>query len=217
MKRREGFGYLSLSLLAFMGLGIEVPYAFLIEPVLYKAPIRGWTTVQYIIHWVITCVTWGLIAFALIRISKVKLGFDLFASGGKVRIWRWVCAAGLVLFSLGMSYAEWNGFKIAKEFQNNGLLKFVFQHIYYAFEIALVVLILVFAQKGSEILFRKENIPYGGIFLAATWGLAHTFTKGSTRVGLVMASASIMYGLVYLLLNRDIRKVFFILYIMFVV
>ena len=40
--KKRGWGLLSLGLDAFAGLGLEVVYAFLLEPLLYGASMEGW-------------------------------------------------------------------------------------------------------------------------------------------------------------------------------
>ena len=122
-----------------------------------------------------------------------------------------VCIVG----SLIISYMSWNGSKVIKEFYANGLIKFIFQYIYYFFETILIVFILIFGQKAFETWFHKENIPYGGIIVAITWGVAHFFTK-DILTGLICIISGLAFGSVYLLVNRDIRKAFPILWIMFV-
>lgn len=52
-------------------------------------------------------------------------------------------------------------------------------------------------EKAFEIWFNKENIPYGGIMLATTWGLAHIFTKGNVSVGLLSALGGFEFRIVY--------------------
>lgn len=215
-KNVKGIHYLSLALLAFLGLGIEVLYAFCIEPLIYKKQMSDWTGTQSIIHWIITCITWGLITYLLIRYAKAKYRFDIFAHKGKMKVWQWICVVLCIVLSLTLSYWDWDGFKVVKEFRYHGLLNFTFQYIYYIVETALFSLIIIFAQKAFELWFKKENIPYGGIILAATWGLAHIFTKGSLSVGLLSALGGFSFGIVYLLVNRDIRKTFLILLIMFI-
>lgn len=42
--------YFSLGLTAFGGLGMEVVYAYFLEPFVYGAPMQEWTPVQTIIH-----------------------------------------------------------------------------------------------------------------------------------------------------------------------
>lgn len=212
----KGINYMCLVLFAFAGLGIESIYAFLLEPIIYGHQMADWNVLQYIIHWIITCITWGIITYLIVDVSKRSYGFDIFKTEGKIKMWQWLCVILCVIFSLCVSYLDWNGFKVVKEFQYNGLLKFVFQYIYYVFETALFTLILVYGQKAFEVWFKKKNIPYGGIILALTWGLAHIFTQGSISVGLLSALGGFTYGVVYLLVNRDIRKTFPILLIMFI-
>ena len=120
-----------------------------------------------------------------------------------------------MIASLVWSCLDWNGMKVVREFNANGPLKFVFQYIYYCFEVMLVLLIIVFGQKSFEKCFRNRNIPYGGMLAAVTWGIAHFFTKGSsTGIGIMISALA--FGCVYLLVNRDIRKAYPIIWIMFV-
>lgn len=60
-KNVKWYVYFFLGLCAFMGLGIEALYVYLIEPVLYGHEMGQWTTTQIIIHWILTCITWGLV------------------------------------------------------------------------------------------------------------------------------------------------------------
>ena len=211
----KGFDYLSLALYAFGGLGIEAIYAFLLEPMIYGKQMADWTVSQNIIHWVVTCITWGIITWLIIRYSKQKYGFDIFVRENKMKFWQWLGVVLCIVFSITVSYMDWDGFKVVKEFEKKGLLKFIFQYIYYVFETALFTMILVYAQKAFEVWFKRKNIPYGGIILAVTWGFAHIFTKGSTTVGLMAALSGFTFGIVYLLVNRDIRKTLPILFLMF--
>lgn len=214
MKKATGFDYLSLALLAFGGIGLEVLLALVIEPFIFGAQMGEWTVFQNILHWIVTCIVWGTVGIALIREAKKKYGFDLLAKGEKVATWQWGLIVVFVIGSLFVSYLDWNGSKVIKEFYANGWLKFIFQYIYYVFETFLIVLILIFAQKAFETWFKKENIPYGGIIVAVTWGLAHIFTKSLTT-GIICAISGLAFGSVYLLVNRDIRKTFPIIFVMF--
>lgn len=215
-KEVRRINYFSLGLYAFAGLGIEAIYAFLLEPFIYGSTMKNWNTSQNIIHWIITCITWGIVTFVIINYSKREYEFDIFEKKEKMKAWQWIGVIVCIILSLYISYQDWNGFKIIKEFQNLGVLQFIFQYLYYLFETILFMLILVYGQKSFEIWFRKENIPYGGIILALTWGLAHIFTKGDVRVGLLSGLLASAFGVVYLLVNRDIKKTFLILFIMFV-
>ena len=79
----------------------------------------------------------------------------------------------------------------------------------------LVTLILIFGQKAFEQWFNKINIPYGGIIVAFTLGLCHFFTKDITT-GIITMISGLAFGSIYLLVNRDIKKTYLILWIMFV-
>jgi len=205
-----------LALGAFAGLGIEALYAFLLEPLIYGRQLSDFTTTENILHWIITCITWGIVAFLLVYIAKNKAGFNIFAESTKLRVWQWIVAVGFVVFSFVINWVNWNGFKCLIEFQANGWLKFIFQYIYYLFETVLFTLIIVYGQKAFEKWTKQKNLPWGGILCAITWGVAHIFTKGSVIVGLLSALSGFTFGVLYLLLNRDIKKTYIFLFLMFV-
>lgn len=215
MKKATGIDFLILALLAFAGLGLELLLAFAIEPVLYGASMREWSDLQNILHWMFTCILWGGTSLVLFWLAKKKYGFDLLQRGDKMAVWQWLLVAAFVVMSLVISYIDWNGSKVVKEFYANGPVKFIFQYLYYIFETFLFMLILIFGQKACEKWFRREAIPYGGILVAMTWGAGHFFTK-DIWTGIVCMIAGLAFGSVYLLVNRDVRKAFPILWLMFV-
>lgn len=215
MRKITGVNCIILAMSAFAGLGLEVLLAFGIEPMIYGAPINQWTDLQTVIHWTVTCILWGAVSWSIIRFAKKKYNFDIFQRGNKMAVWQWLLIVLFVAGSFILSYIEWNGSKVMKEFYANGLLKFIFQYIYYVFETILVMLILVFGQIAFEKWFHKQNIPYGGMIVAITWGIGHFFTKDIVT-GIVTMIAGLAFGSVYLLTNRDIKKTCPILWIMFV-
>lgn len=214
-KKVTGWDFFWLGMTAFGGLGLEVLYAYLLEPLLYGGPMESWNTGQTIMHWIITCITWGIVSYLLILDSKKKYGFNIFATAEKMAKWQWVSVVFCVVISLVASYIDWKGFKVIKEFQNKGMLLFIFQYIYYAFETVLFMLIIIFTQKAFEVWFKRKNIPYGGIICGITWGFAHAFTKGSILIGLEGIVFGFLLGVTYLLVNRDIKKTYILLFIMF--
>ncbi len=210
-----GWDYFSLGLCAFAGLGMEALYAYLLEPVLYGAPMQDWSNTQIIIHWIMTCITWGTFAFVLIQKSDKKYRFPLMEKGKPIRLWQMGVCVLLVLLAFIGDYIEWDGFKVYLEYVNKGFVLFAFQYIYYAFETMLFLLIIVFGQKACEVWFHKEKIPYGGIICGLTWGLAHIFTK-NLLTGLLGIALGFAMGSVYLLVNRDLKKAYVVLFFMFV-
>jgi hypothetical protein len=218
VNKGKGLNYLILSLLAFSGLGLEALLAFLIEPMIYGLQMGEWSVRQNILHWCITCLLWLLISSFLIKYAKNKNKFDIFEETKKMKLWQWITVVIFVLFSFILSYFDWSGFKIIKEFVYNGWLKFIFQYIYYMVEVALVLQIIVFAQKAIEIWTEKQNIPWGGIICALTWGAVHLVSRGSFDVSncILSALSGFMFGCVYLLTNRDIKKSWLISLLIFV-
>lgn len=214
--KKLGWQYLNLALWAFAGLGGEAVLAFGLEPLLYGCSMEAWSTGQAIAHWLMTCALWGAVMAALIRAAKKKLGFDIFQKRKPMTALRWILVAACILFSLVSSYLDWHGFKVVKEFRANGWLKFIFQYLYYIFETGLVTLIIVLGQEAFECWFGRKDIPYGGILAALTWGLAHILTKGSIATGLMSALGGFLYGVSYLLVGRDIRLTYLVVFIMFV-
>ena len=80
--------YFSLGLTAFGGLGMEVVYAYFLEPFVYGAPMQEWTPVQTIIHWICICITWGIFGIWLLRECKEKYNIDLWASSRPMKAWQ---------------------------------------------------------------------------------------------------------------------------------
>ena len=217
--RKAGSRFLEYALIAFAGLGLELLLWFVLEPALYGCPSNEWSAFQSISHWILTCICWGLVFFFLTKAAKKEGGYDLFAPQEKCRPWQWAVVAVLFVLMLVYSWYDWNGSKVVKEFRYNGWLKFIFQYLYYVFETGLVYMIIAFGQKAFEAWFHQGNrtmIPYGGLLAGLTWGLAHILTKGSLTGGLALLIVSVFYGLTWLLLNRDIRKAFPVLFLMFV-
>lgn len=215
-KKVKGMKYVWLAFIAFGGLGLEVLYAFVLEPIVYGCDIQNWKNWQFILHWTTTCITWGIVARYTVKVAKKKLGFDIFEKNIPIKTWQWVVIVVCVAVCLSVTYMDWEGIKLLTELERLGLLKFTFQYIYYLFEVILFMLIIVYGQKAFEVWFNKKNVPYGGIIVALTWGLSHWFTKGTFVAGLSAAFGGFCYGVVYLLLNRNIKWTYVILCIMFI-
>ena len=212
----KGLDLLTYGLGIFLALGCEGILAFGIEQNIYGCTIKEFNTWQSILHWVLTYIIWGLFAFFICRGAQKK-GYDIFAeSDKKIKTWQWVCIIIGVVACLISTWVDWNGSKVLIEFQKKGLLKFIFQYIYYFIEVFLVLLIIIFGQKACEMWFKKENIPYGGIIAALTWGLGHWWSKGSLGAGIFTALCGLALGSVYLLTNRKIKLSYILLCVMFI-
>ncbi|EPZ58801.1 putative membrane protein [[Clostridium] sordellii ATCC 9714] len=171
---------------------------------------------QNLLHWVVICIIWLIVGIFLINLAKKKYGFDLLENKIKLKGLQYVGIVLCLIVSIASHYIDWGGFKPILEFQRLGVLKFIFQYIYYLFEVFLITLIVIFAQKAFEKWFKNETIPYGGIVLALTWGLMHIVSKGSITVGLLSAFGGFLYGSAYLVVGKDYRKALPLMYLMFV-
>ncbi|MCR4867817.1 MAG: hypothetical protein K5921_12890 [Lachnospiraceae bacterium] len=212
---KTGFFYLLLVLIAFAGLGLEAVLAFVIEPPLYGCEMKSWNVTQNVLHWIMTCIIWGLVSFSVIWLARKRQDFDLLKKGEGMQKWQWILVILMIIFSLIISYIDWNGSKVLREYHANGPVKFIFQYIYYCFEVMLVTLILIFGQEACEKWFVKKNIPYGGLIVAITWGIGHFFTKDFST-GIITMISGLAFGSVYILTNRDLKKSYVILWLMFV-
>lgn len=216
MMGKKGSDFLFLALYAFAGFAFELLLAYVIEPFMGIA-IDSMTTAQNIVHWIITCIVWGLIGWLLIRVSREKYGFDIMEEKSSLKIRQYLLCALCILIIAYVQSLDWGGFRPLIEFEKQGALKFVFQYIYYFFETFLFSLIIIFGQKAFEIWFKRENIPYGGMVLALTWGIGHILSKGSIQIGLLTALSGFLFGAAYLIVGRDYKKTLPLLYIMFVI
>ena len=216
MKKLTGMECFTSALTAFGGLGLEVLLAYVIEPAIYGVGMGEFSTMQHILHWIITCIVWGTVAVWLVRDIKKRCGWNMMEKGEPIKPWQWGIIVATCIMAMWIVSMNWDGLKFIEEFKRKGALLFTFQYIYYAFETLLFMLIIVFGQKAFELWFKRKNIPYGGIICGLTWGLAHIFTKGSFSTGLWGMVLGFLMGTAYLMTNRDIKKTYVVLFIMFV-
>lgn len=210
--------FLWYALYAFAGLGVELVLAGAVESVLFGGVnANDYGTVQRIIHSVITSVCRGGIGWVLIRGAKNKLGFNVLGCDevGKRNA---VLSMAAVIVCIILNFFDWKTLKIIGEFQSKETGVFIFQYIYYFFEVGLVFLIVAFGQKFmEELLKRKSRIPFGGIALCCTWGTVHILTKGSIYTGLGVMIFALIYGVIYILLNRNARLSYIAMLLAFII
>lgn len=78
--------------------------AFLIEPLIYGVGLDDFSTAEYITHWIVTCILWGVSAFLLRYFAKKRFGLDIFANKNNIHTLNWVlcfvCLAITVTISI---------------------------------------------------------------------------------------------------------------------
>ena len=216
MNKKMGWNFLKLAITAFGGLGIELLYAFFLEPFLFGAQMESWSNGQSIAHWILTCATWGMVSIWLIQSAKKNYSLDILSVREALQTWQWIAVLTLLAISVIIQYFDLGGLKIVMEFQHLDAIMFLFQYLYYAFETVLFMMIIVFGQKACEIWLGHEKIPYGGILCGLTWGLGHILSKGSLIIGLHGFLWGLLLGVAYLVVNKDIRKAWIVMFLIFV-
>ncbi|MDE5769183.1 MAG: hypothetical protein K2H82_07330 [Oscillospiraceae bacterium] len=212
----SAWDYLWYALYSFAGLGLEIVLISIIEPIFW-GKISEYNTIQSIIHWILTILCWGIMMIVLVKSSEKKLDFRVW-NHEKITTKGIVISLILIVACIALNAYDWGSLKIVGEFQKKELIEFIFQYIYYMFEIGLVFLIVVFGQKFVESLLKKKSmIPFGGIVLGCTWGLIHILTQGSIITGLGVIAFSLMYGIIYIALNRNTKYSYLAMVIAFII
>ena len=204
--------FLWYGLYAFAGFGLEI-----VLSMLEKLFVTEYNVFTECIHWTLTSILWGLMAYILCRSSNRKLGFNL-GYNSQVNKQRVTITVILILAALVIKAMVVGGVKLVMEYTNLGLIKFLFQYIYYFFETALIILTIAFGQRFFEGLLKKKSnsiIPFGGLFLACTWGIIHILTQDAAT-GLYAFAMAVVYGMVYVLLNKNVKYAYLGVLILFV-
>ncbi len=212
MKKITASDFLALGLYAFAGFGLEVLLSMVL-PNLLGIKSSEYSTIHHCIHWVLTCVLWGSITVFLLHLSKTKYSFDILKNNHVITPKRWLIAIIITVVSIMITTIVCKGFKPVTEY--NGLVKFIFQNIYYLFEAALIVLTIIFGQRFGEVITKKDNLPWGGLFLAMTWGLVHILLQ-DLHTGIYTFIMAILYGIVYVALNKNTKYSYILITLMFI-
>lgn len=213
-----GLAYMRYALYAFAAFAFEA-LLLAIETRAYGVDAAALVAVpaRLISHWAITACVWTLTGIAIVRRAKKTTGFDIFAKREKMKAWQYVavaaCFAVIVIIDY---YVAWGGFKVLLEWRRLGALLFAFQYIYYFAEAFLISLVIIYGEKACASWFRNEKIPYGGIVVGLTWGLAHTFSQGDVLSGIYSAFSGFLFGAAYRFVNKDYKKALPVIALLFV-
>ncbi|MFV0517006.1 MAG: hypothetical protein ACK5MV_06385 [Aminipila sp.] len=184
-----------LGLYSFAGFGLEI-LLLITEQYLFGVQFPD------SLHWILTSILWGGSCIVLIGLSKSKHGFDIMKEKQNPNLMQWGVAALICVICITITTIVAGGFKLMQESLNKTLLDLIFQNIYYVFESGLMLLTIIFGQQFGELLLKDNSIPYGGIFLASTWGAIHFLTQ-DVLTGIYVIVISILYGIIYLVLKKN--------------
>lgn len=208
--------YLWYALYAFAGLGLEIVLLSFVEP-MFLGKASEYDIMQKVIHWILTIICWAVITVWLMKSSQKKLDYNIM-NNNKVSIKGLTVSLILIIACILLNVYDWGTLKIFGEFSKKGIVEFFFQYLYYIFEVGLVFLIVVFGQKFIESLIKRESsIPFGGIILCCTWGAIHILSQGSVVTGLGVMAFALMYGMMYLVLNRNTKLSYLAMLLAFII
>jgi hypothetical protein len=202
--KTDSIGY---ALYAFGGLGLEA-ILMMIETNVYGQSSGTWSVMKQLTHWIIISFIWGCVGMILAK--------QLPALPQRETKTKNLAPAVIIIFaSVVYTTIVWKGFKPAIEFSNLGAGRFFTQYVYYAFESLLTALIVAHGQTALENRFgRTKWIPYGGILLAATWGLVHISTQGAAT-GIFSVVQALLFGSIYMVFERDFKISYIAITLMF--
>ena len=196
MSKVDNKDYLWYGLYAFAGFGLEI-VLLMIESLLFTEQ----TAFTRCLHWGVTSFLWGIVCVILYKSSKNKLQYDLICRN-ELEKKKQIMALLLIIITLITKFLLLGKVKVVEEFESLGPVQFVFQYIYYFFEVGLIVLTIAFGQKFFKSISESRNVPYGGLFLACTWGLMHILTQ-DIFTGMYTFVMSVIFGMLYVLLSKN--------------
>ena len=107
---------------------------------------------------------------------------------------------------------EYRGFE--HRYAGHGAIVALSQYLYYLLESAMVLLMIALFQRAGEIWTRLAWLPWGGLGLTLTWGLAHyaSHPEGASTVVL----SALLFGLVFVGVRKSVLPSLATVYLAFV-
>lgn len=202
--KTDSIGY---ALYAFGGLGLEA-ILMMIETNVYGQTSGAWSVMKQMMHWIIISFIWGCVGMTLVKLLPAIPKWENKAKD-------LIPAVIIVFASVIYTTVAWNGFKPVIEFSNLGAGRFFTQYVYYTFESLLITLIVAHGQTALENWFgRTKWIPYGGVLLAATWGLVHISTQ-DIATGIFSIIQALLFGSIYMVLHKNYKLSYIAIAVMF--
>lgn len=216
VKNVKGKSYFLFAIALFVIFLLIDNFTQLSLGIIFGGTFLEWEYWVRVISRMIPATLWFCLLLLANKESISKMDFNFLESGKNISQKNYFIAVAFLIVAMFFNYMNWGNFKLLVEFRNAGLIGFIAQHIYYLAEIVIVTALIVLFQKSCETWFKKENIPYGGIIVAFTWGLVHIFTKNSLVVGLLSFVYGFGFGTIYLILERNYKSTVIFLFLMFV-
>ena len=224
-RQERGWTYALAALLVFLLLGLDVLSVLLGAIIDGRSPAEfgGYNTHWYATVGSLLCsvIIWTISTLLLRRWAKRRGALDrLFATIRSRRVFL-ASLAGIIVLS-GIAWleshsaipsfiSEYRGFE--RHYPGQALLVTVIQYVYYLLESIMVLWILALWQRAGELWTGLHGVPWGGLGLTLTWGLAH-FASHPQGAWVVIASALVL-GIVFLVARKSYLATFAVIYSVF--
>jgi len=228
-RQESGWRYVFMALLIFMVLSADVLSLF-VGKLLDGRPLSDpepWSR-----HWTATVgmflcsvVIWSATTILIIRwIRRRNILPSLFSRRLDRSVVFFFCLAVLVLAAIlwleasrsGAAFPslarEYHGF--VRRYSGHGALVTAFQYLYYLLESVMVLLMIAFFQRAGEVWTRLAGIPWGGIGLTLTWGLAHFLSHPDGAFTVVLSA--LLLGLIFIGVRKSFLPALAAIYLVFV-
>jgi len=221
--------YVLLGIVTFLLLGADmasVVVAKLIDGRTASDP-QLWSTNWYAIvgGFVCSVAIWSLWVSVLAgwaRRRQVLGSLVCMQSGPKARAV--VLAGAVVLGLIGWAEARTSGSgfpsvvaehgSFVQLYGDRGTAVTVFQYLYYLLEAAMVLALVSLFQRAGEKWTRRALIPWGGIALSLSWGLAHLGTHPDGAV--IVMLIALIYGVAFVLTEKSAPATLALVYLGFI-
>lgn len=229
MRQESGWRHVLMALLVFLALSADVLSMF-VGKMLDGRPLSDpeiWNR-----HWGATAgmflcsvALWSATTVLVLRWSRrrniLSLLFNLIWDR---RVMAFFSMAALVLSALlwleasrsGVAFPsvlrEYHGF--VDRYAEHGAMVTAFQYLYYVLESVMVLLMIALFQRAGEIWTRLAGIPWGGIGLALTWGVAHFASHPEGAVTVVMTA--LLLGLIFIGVRKSVVPALVAIFLVFV-
>ncbi len=201
--------YLGVSLLLFAAFLLEYVALLVIEMLIMRMDIGNYTAKERSVHHLIMVIIWTLYLCFILFYSRKHYDFPQKKEKTTISTKNWVVAASCMICCKIMTFIDWHTLKMIGELQGKSVLQFILQYLYYIVEVGIVLLIIIYGQKAFDVRRNREresDFPFGGIVLAATWGIFHFVSRGvgiEVWNGISCVIFSILGGIMYLRLDKD--------------
>ena len=94
-----------------------IVYAFFLEPLIFGHSMNEFTTIECIIHWLLTIITWITVAFLILRDARKKLNFQLKGTYEKWNVPAIVASCILVGLMMVINFVDIGKLKIVQTYE----------------------------------------------------------------------------------------------------